>query len=35
MRLSPKLAEGCSADQVRLDVEGVEDRGVAGEETLG
>lgn len=31
MRLSPKLAEGGSADQVRLKVERVVDGGVGGE----
>jgi transposase-like protein len=32
---SPKLAKRGSADQMRLKIEGVVDRSVAGEETLG
>lgn len=35
MRLGTKAAEGVSADQVSLGVEGVVDGGVGGEETLG
>lgn len=35
MRVGPKAAEGRSADQVGLGIEGVIDGGVGGEESLG